>query len=80
MNEILEEFNKAKAEKRQPNCPFCGEPLTVCQTQFEQIRWEWNEDVRQFIKTDGDGDADKPFCVNCETQAWDFVDFDLVDY
>ena len=30
-NEVLEEFNKAKAEGRQPLCPYCHKPLEIGQ-------------------------------------------------
>jgi hypothetical protein len=38
-NPILEEYRKAKLEGRQPNCPFCGKPLEVTQTQYTDIFW-----------------------------------------
>ena len=28
-SEVLEEFNKAKAEGRQPVCPYCHKPLEI---------------------------------------------------
>ena len=33
-NEVLEEFDKAKAEGRQPICPHCQKPLQTEQPQY----------------------------------------------
>ena len=80
MNEVQEEYNEAKAEKRQPNCPYCHQPLEVIQVQYEVIRWIWDGERKKFSKDDDQGDADKPYCDYCGVKDWDFVDFDLVDF
>lgn len=72
-NSILQEYKKAIKEKRQPICPFCGEPLEVTQTQFTYIYWTWSDKKGRFVKDDSRGDAEKPFCVNCGMKCWDFV-------
>ena len=77
---ILEEYQKAKKEGRQPNCPFCNRPLELSQTQYTDIHWTWNTEEKRYIKDDSSGDAEKPYCVHCDTKDWDFIDFDLVDF
>ena len=80
MSVILEEYKRAKEKKRKPNCPYCHKPLEIKQTLYDDIRWTWSDKRGGFIKSVDNGDADKPYCVNCEMSAWDFVDFDLVNY
>ncbi len=79
-NAIKEEYKRAKAEHRQPICPYCSEPLEVCQTQAVYISWNWNEQEKKFINSNSGGDADKPYCASCEAHDWDFIDFDLVNF
>jgi len=80
MATIAEEYEQAKREGRQPNCPYCGEPLEINETQYEHIRWRWDEEQGGYVKQDDDGDADRPYCASCHTEDWDFIDFDLVNF
>ena len=73
-SEVLDEFKLARAEGRQPNCPYCGEPLDeVRQHQTEVIAWIWDEVKKEYTKHE-DGDSDAPFCQSCGAEDWDFVD------
>lgn len=72
-NLIQEEYQRAIKEGRQPNCPYCGKPLEVTQTQATFIFWNWNEEQKRYVKNDTGGDADKPYCVRCEAKDWDFI-------
>ena len=74
MSEIQKEYNKAKEEKRQPNCPHCGNPLTICTTRIDDICWEWSEHEKQYVM-DGFGDVPTPYCAWCRTVDWDFQEF-----
>lgn len=76
---IEEEYLLAEAEKRQPLCIYCGEPLEISQTQYVSIDWTWDKKKKKFIKDDS-GDAEKPYCKRCEAKNWDFIDFELVDF
>jgi len=73
-SKITEEYQRAINEKRQPNCPYCDQPLEVRQIQYTDIKWEWDKKEGCYIKNDDSGDADRPFCVNCDMKSWDFVD------
>jgi len=77
---IEEEYLLAEAEERQPLCIYCGESLEISQTQYVFINWSWDKKKKKFVKDDNGGDAEKPFCINCETKDWNFIDFDLVDF
>ena len=72
-SEVLEEFKQALAEDRQPNCPYCGDPLDeVIQHQSTRLAWVWDKEAKCYKKHE-DGDADAPFCRNCGAEDWDFV-------
>jgi hypothetical protein len=72
-SEVLEEFKQARAESRQPNCPYCGEPLNeVRQRQAEIVIWDWNEVAMEYDKNE-DSESDAPYCRNCGAEDWDFV-------
>lgn len=75
MNEIAKEYKKAKDEKRQPNCPYCGEPLTVGTARYEKISWEWSETKKQYIEIDDASDPETPFCMSCGRKDWGFWNF-----
>lgn len=69
-----EEYELAHAEGRQPRCVHCGEALdTILQTQYTDLTWTWDEESKSYHKQDG-GDAEKPYCGNCETKDWSFCD------
>ena len=72
-NEVQKEFEKARAEGRQPNCPYCNKPLEISQVQYESIDWKWNNKKRIYEKEVTGVDPDKPFCTSCETKDWDFI-------
>jgi len=77
-SEVFEEFNKAKAEGRQPVCPYCHESLEVGQFYSVYVRWKWNDNKKGYEQEKPDWDGDAPFCDACEEQDWDFADNDLV--
>jgi len=76
---VQEEYMKAQKEKRQPHCPYCGKPLEITQTQYSDITWKWNDKKKRYTKYE-DGEAEKPYCMYCESRDWDFVDYDLLFY
>lgn len=71
---VIEEYELAHKEGRQPLCVYCGEPLELSQTQSTYIYWRWDHNEQKFRKVLDGGDADKPFCQNCEARDWDFLD------
>lgn len=78
-SEILEEYQRAKAESRQPECPYCRSPLEIKQTQLEYVLWKWNAKTGCYdVELDGEGSD--PFCAACGTQDRGFIDHDLVDF
>ena len=77
-SEVLEGFDKAKAEGRQPTCPYCHKPLEIGQFYSVYIQWTWNDKKKGYEQKDQDWDGDTPFCDACETQDWDFTDNDLM--
>ena len=74
------EYAAAKKEGRQPNCPYCGEPLEI--RMIEEggvICWVWDEDAECFdMQTDSSSNA--PYCAHCLHSDWDFIDHDLVEF
>ena len=77
-SEVLEEFDKAKAEGRQPTCPYCHKPLEIGQFYSVYIQWTWNDKKKGYEQKDQDWDGDTPFCDACEAKDWDFAENDLV--
>jgi len=78
---MAEEFKLATAEGRQPRCIHCGQPLNrVEETQLDFLAWVWNEETKQYDKQPSSGDSDKPYCANCGTKDYDFLDNDFIDY
>jgi len=77
-SEVFEEFSKAKAEGRQPVCPYCQEPLEIGQFYSVYVGWTWNNKEKHYQQEEPDWDGDAPFCDTCETKDWDFTDNDLV--
>ena len=79
-NDVRKEFDKAKAEGRQPNCPYCNEPLEISQIQYESIAWRWNSKKRVYERKVTGVDPDRPFCTSCATKDWDFLNSGLIDF
>ena len=79
-NEIKEEYQKAKAEGRQPLCPYCNAPLEVGQDQTVFFNWRWDNESKTYGKEESDWEPDKPFCMNCEMKDWDFIDNDVINF
>ncbi|TSC54108.1 MAG: hypothetical protein LiPW30_764 [Parcubacteria group bacterium LiPW_30] len=75
---VKEEYQLSKHEQRQPNCIYCEKLLTVVQEGYDDIKWNWDDDKRGYIRGDDNGTLDEPFCQECKTADWDFVDDDLV--
>ena len=75
-----EEYEMAKAENRQPRCVHCGEPLDrILQTQYDDLTWTWNAESMSYDKHDG-GDAEKPYCGNCEAKDRGFLDEEVYTF
>ena len=76
-----EEFDKAFKEKRQPYCLFCEKPLDrIEETQGVSLYWDWDVKTKKYIKGEGDGYSDKPYCAACETKDWEFTNNGYVEY
>jgi len=76
-----EEFDKAFKEKRQPFCVYCEKPLDKIQeTQEVDLYWKWNAKTRKYVKGEGDGCSNKPYCTACETKDWEFTNNGYVEY
>ena len=76
--DIRKEFEKAKAEGRQPLCPYCGASLEIGQFYSVYVQWTWNNKKKRYQQEEPNWDGDTPFCDACETKDWDFTDNDLV--
>ena len=72
--EVLEEFKKAKAQGRQPLCPYCGACLEIGQFYTVYVHWSWDKKERVYKKDDTNWEAETPFCDACEQKDWDFTD------
>ena len=73
------EFDKAFKEKRQPYCVYCEKPLDrIQETQDVDLFWDWNG--KEYIKGEGDGASNKPYCAACETKDWEFTNNGYVEY
>ena len=77
-SEVLEEIEKAKAERRQPLCPYCNKPLEIGQFYSVYVGWVWNNKKKCYQEEEPNWDGDAPFCDACETRDWDFTDHDLI--
>jgi len=71
------EYAAAKKEGRQPNCPFCGEPLEVRIREEGGTVWAWNEDIKRY-EAQSEGNANPPYCAFCLREDWDFLDYDFI--
>jgi hypothetical protein len=76
--EVPKEFDKAKAESRQPVCPYCHKLLEIGQFYSVYVQWTWNNKEKCYQQEEPDWDADTPFCDTCEVEDWDFADNDLI--
>jgi len=72
-NDVPREFNKAKAEGRQPVCPYCHKPLEIGQFFTVYTHWSWDKKDKNFKQDDTDWEPEKPFCNACEEKDWDFL-------
>ena len=77
-NGVQEEYQKAKAEGKQPLCPYCKAPLQIGQNEGLSNYWRWNDETKKYERYESDPEADEPFCIECETSDWDFLENDLV--
>ena len=73
---VDKEYAAAKKEGRQPNCPYCGEPLELVM-EGAHVCWAWDE-VRERYVMGLDSTSTPPYCVHCGKKDWDFIDTDLV--
>ncbi len=72
-NRVEEEYKRARVKGRQPVCPYCHSPLRIGQTVQKDVSWHWNSDQNCFEPVVMDGDAEKPFCLACQTRDWGFI-------
>lgn len=72
---VQAEYAAAKREGRQPRCPYCHAVLGVRQLSRRDSYWRW--DGKRFEKRISD-EVDEPYCVNCQTLDWHFIDNDFV--
>ena len=71
----------ALKQKRQPVCVYCEKPLDkILQTQYEIIEWDWDKNLKKYVKEERDGDSDKPYHASCGAEDWTYVDGELVSY
>lgn len=77
---VEEEYRLAKYENRQPCCVYCGKDLEIRQDLYDHIFWKWNEEKNAYTSKNENGDADDPYCIQCETKDKNFVDEELVNY
>lgn len=76
-----DEMAFALKENRQPLCVYCEKPLDkIFQTQEEIIEWNWNKNLRKYIKQERDGNSDRPYHHSCGAEDWSYVDGELVSY
>ena len=68
ISEVLEEFDKAKADGRQPVCPHCQKPLQTGQTQYLSNYWQWNNKTKSFERDQPNPTTDEPFCTACRAE------------
>jgi hypothetical protein len=67
-NEVKEEYQEAKAEGKQPNCPHCKAPRQGGQTQYLSNYWRWNDKTKRYEREESDLNADEPFCTVCRAE------------
>jgi hypothetical protein len=79
-SEIGGEYQKAKAEGRQPTCPYCNKSLEIGQFYTIYVQWSWNSKEKAYNKQNPDWQEEKPFCTACETKDWDFIDDELINF
>ena len=76
-----EEFDKAFKEKRQPYCIYCKNPLdSIRETQEVDLFWGWDAKKKIYVKGEGNGCSNKPYCANCEVKDWEFTNNGYADY
>lgn len=68
-DDMADEIHRAIAEKRQPLCVHCHQPLQVAQRVEEQIVWYWNAESKTYEKMRVLLDVlDHPYCTACNTE------------
>ena len=70
-SDVLEEFDKAEAEGRQPICPHCQKPLQTEQPQYLSNYWQWNNKTKRYEREKLDPNTDEPFCAACRAEYRD---------
>jgi hypothetical protein len=68
MTEVRKEFERARAEGKQPLCPYCGAPLEIGQFYSVYTHWSWVNKNKIYRKDDTNWEAEKPFSDACETE------------
>lgn len=70
----LEELEQAAAEKRQPYCVRCDQPLVVCQEQDVTLTWTWDERAHRYTGSEERGNGYIPRCEVCGYEDWGLLD------
>ena len=79
-DDVQKEYRRAKAEGRQPLCPYCGAPLEIGQFYTVYVRWTWDKRDKIYKKDDTNWEAEKPFCDACEEKDWDFINTGPIEF
>lgn len=76
---IIKKYNKEldfeyeENENGQLISPCCKKPMSLWQTQYVDLRWDWDAEKKEYIKSQGE-DAEKPKCGICgATLSWDYA-------
>ena len=70
MCDTAEHIRKAVEQGKQPNCPYCGEPLRGKETQTVELYWDWCDEFKDYVKTQDDGESLQPECASCGAKDW----------
>jgi hypothetical protein len=71
IREVLERFDKAKAEGRQPICPHCQKTFLTEQPQYISNYWQWNDKTKRYERDEPDPRTEEPFCAACRAEYRD---------
>ena len=74
MEQFKQEVKDALREGRQPNCPYCGEPLEMEQTQVYLKTVSWSDEQHCYVKDyeEDDPEENAPVCMACGEEEWAF--------
>jgi ribosomal protein L34E len=75
---IEQEYRLAQQEHRQPNCVYCGKPLTIIMTQYRELDWQWDGSSGGYVMSYRPQRTGIPQCANCGQRDENFADQNLV--